>query len=448
MLLRPPSRSHSSSAHRPSRSLAFGLASLAVGSVAVAAGCGDSGTGGTGGTGGAGGGNSKIECPEAPNVSGCTVAVKASADDYTAIETALGEAKSGSQVCLCPGTFKVSRELDLATQGITFRGAGAAPTDTVVDFATQQSMGDKSIAVTGGDFTISNMWVKNSPGDGVDVTGVTGVTFKDLKVSWDAGSATTNGAYAVYPVKCTNVLVDNVEVNGAADAGIYVGQSKNAIVQNSTVSGSVAGIESENTTDMEIMHNKVFDNTAGILIFALPNLEKKDALRTNVHDNDIHDNNRPNFAVKGSTVASVPVGIGILILAADQAEVHGNTITNANSVGLTMVSGDTFGIISGKPWNDPMTDQFPEGNFIHDNTFTGCGTMPDTLIAALVTPPVASILWDGSEKTMGMADLCLGATGPWPTFINANGDIADPSKQTTDTTPFQCNGTALTPITL
>ncbi len=177
-----------------------------------------------------------IACPSAPTVSGCTVAVAPSSDDYTSIQTALGNAKAGDTVCLCPGNYSVTRELDLSTENITFRGAGTNITDTVLDFG-KQTMGDKSVAVTGGNFTISNMWVKNTPGDGVDVTGATGVTFKNLKVSWDAGSVVTNGAYAVYPVKCTNVTVDTVEVIGAADAGIYVGQTNKAIVKNCHVHG-------------------------------------------------------------------------------------------------------------------------------------------------------------------------------------------------------------------
>lgn len=445
MLERPIARSSASSNVRRSTLLAVGgalFASLA----AVSVGCGDSGSGGTGGSGGSGGSKAAIACPDAPQVAGCTVAIAPSSDDYTAIETALNTEKAGSTICLCPGTFAVSRELDLATEKITIRGAGAAPTDTIVDFATQ-TMGDKSIAVTAGDFTISNLWVKNSPGDGVDVTGVTGVTFKDMKVSWDAGSVTSNGAYAVYPVKSTNILVDNVEVIGAADAGIYVGQSQNAIVRNSTVHGSVAGIESENTTDMEVYGNDVFDNTAGILIFALPHLEKHDALRTNVHDNHIHENNHENFAAMGSTVSHVPVGTGMLILAADAAEVHKNNIEKQDTVGIVMVSGTTFTAIGGGAWDDPNTDPYPEGNYIHDNTFTNCGANPHDPISAIPPRPLENVLWDGDEKAAGMADFCLG-TMNLPTFRNINGlsNLTNVMNQSTDTTPYECDHTPLTPV--
>ena len=389
-----------------------------------------------------------IECPTAPKVAGCTVALAPSSDDYTKIETAFGTAKAGDHVCLCPGTFSVTRELDLAVENVTFQGAGAAITDTVVDFA-KQTMGDKSIAVTSGNFTIQNMWVKNSPGDGVDVTGATGVTFRDLKVSWDAGSVATNGAYAVYPVKCTNVTVDNVEVAGAADAAIYVGQTTNAIVKNCKVHDSVAGIESENTTNMEVYGNEVFNNTAGVLVFALPNLEKKDALKTNVHDNNIHDNNGTNFGAPGSVVSNVPVGIGILILAAHNAEIHKNTITNQDSVGIVMVSGKTFQMIGGGDFSkDPGVNPYPEGNFIHDNTYVNCGTKPHGALKAIGVNPVPQVVWDGEQETPPGAMLCLGKTNT-ATFLNANGaaNIGNVPAYSMDATPFMCDGNVLPPVT-
>ena len=238
-----------------------------------------------------------------------------------------------------------------------------------------------------------------------------------------------------------------MEVIGASDAGIYVGQSVNAIVRNSKVHGFVAGIESENTTNMDIYQNEVYDNTAGILIFALPNLTKKDALDTNAHDNNVHDNNRANFNTF-SVVQYVPSGIGILILAADYAEVHANTITNQNTVGLTMVSLNTFAIIDGSPVNDPNTDPYPEHAYIYDNTYTNCGNMPSSPLDSLPNRPVEDIVWDGDERMPMSANLCLG-TDNTATFRNVNGiaNIGTPANQSTDPTPFLCPGKVHDPVT-
>ncbi|HVY47431.1 MAG TPA: parallel beta-helix domain-containing protein, partial [Minicystis sp.] len=309
------------------------VAAVAAVSIGLGAGCGSSDTGvggstsasssssGTPSTGGSGGSSAMVACPDAPKIDGCDIAVAPSSDDYTSIQTAFETVTAGGTVCLCPGNYTVNREISLNVENVTVRGAGAKLGDVVLDFAKQKT-GDDGFAVTSNGFDVENLTIKNMPGNGLVVTGAKGVTFKDMKVYWDAGSSSKNGAYAVYPVSSQNVLIDSVEVVGAADAGIYVGQCTNSIVRNSKVHGSVAGIESENNTDCEIHDNEVYDNTAGILVFALPDKEKKTALRTNVHDNLVHDNNLANFAASGSTVSHVPSGIGILILAADYAEVH------------------------------------------------------------------------------------------------------------------------------
>jgi parallel beta-helix repeat protein len=391
------------------------------------------------GTGGAG------PCDSAPKIAGCTTAVAPSNDDYTAIQTALETANAGDTVCLCPGNYSITQEISLNVENVTVRGAGAALGDVVLDFA-KQKMGDDAWSVTSNGFDVENMTIKNTLGNGLVVTGAKGVTYRDMKFYWDAGSVSTNGSYAVYPVSSEDVLVDNVEVVGAADAAIYVGQCTHSIVRNSKAHDSVAGIESENNTDCEIYNNESYGNTAGILVFALPDKMKKTALDTNVHDNDVHDNNRKNFGKTGSTVSNVPVGIGILILAADYAEIHKNTVKNQETVGLTMVSLKTFALIGGSN-DDPMTDPYPEHNYIYDNTFVHCGYMPASPLDALPTRPVEDVVWDGDERTPGSADLCLG-TKNLPTFRDVNGiaNIGMPQNQSTDTTPFQCAGKVHQPV--
>ncbi len=391
------------------------------------------------------GGAAPGPCDDAPKIAGCDMAVKPSSDDYSAIQTALETVKAGQTVCLCPGNYDITQELSLNVENVTVRGAGAKLGDVVLDFK-KQKMGDDAWSVTSNGFDVENMTIKNTIANGLIVTGAKGVTYKDMKFFWDAGSVSANGSYAVYPVSSENVLIDGVEVVGAADAAIYVGQCTHSIIRNSKAHGSVAGIESENNTDCEIYGNESYDNTAGILIFALPDKMKKTALDTNVHDNNVHDNNRANFGKKGSTVSNVPVGIGILVLAADYAEVHKNKVTNQDTVGLTMVSLKTFALIGGSN-DDPKTDPYPEHNYIYDNTFTNCGNMPASPLDALPTRPVEDVVWDGDERTPGSAHLCLG-TSNLPTFRDVNGiaNIGTPANQSTDTTPFQCVGKVHKPV--
>ena len=82
-----------------------------------------------------------------------------------------------------------------------------------------------------------------------------------------------NGAYGIYPVQSSHILIDSSVAIGAADAGIYVGQSSQIIVRNSRAEYNVAGIEIENSTFADVYDNVATNNTGGILVFDLPNLE-------------------------------------------------------------------------------------------------------------------------------------------------------------------------------
>jgi parallel beta-helix repeat protein len=437
------------------RSRAFALPCLlALGLAGSSLGCGDSsGTGGASSTGsttasGSTGTGNTIACPTA-EVAGCTTAIAPSgADDTKALQTALIDVKSDETLCLCPGTFHVTSQLSLTVPKVTVKGAGKTREDTIIDFTGQQ-MGKDGFTVTADGFTVQNLWLKNSPGNGIVVTGVTGVKFSGLKVSWDAGSVVTNGAYAVYPVKSTNVILEDTEIVGAADAGAYVGQCHQAIVRNNKVHGNVAGIEIENTTDAEVYGNESWDNAAGVLVFALPNLEKKDGVRANVHDNNIHDNNRDNFAMMGSIVSNVPTGTGMLILAADETEVHDNNIHDNASTGILLVDLVSLCALAsgacGTP--DPMTDPDPEKTYVYNNTFTNNGTTPKAPLLLIPKVPLEDFLWDGVEKTMGSAQLCFGMGTP-PSFRNIHGvtNINNLAMQTTDASAYKCDLPKQTPL--
>jgi parallel beta-helix repeat protein len=399
------------------------------------AGGGATGTGG-GGTGGSGGG-----------VPGdCTTVVSPSADDTMTLQTAFINAESGDVICLAAGTYKPKAELSLNKTGVTIKGIGATRDDVVLDFI-EQTVDDDSMQVTSDGFTIEKLTIKNSPNNGIVVSGAEDVVFRDLKVSWDAGSVETNGAYAVYPVGCRKVLVEDCEVTGAADAGIYVGQSDQIIVRNNVVWGNVAGIEIENSTLSEVHNNDAYDNTAGILVFVLPNLEKKDGVTCSVHDNIIRENNRDNFAASG-VVGSVPRGIGVLVLAADDTEIRNNTIRDNNSTGIVVVAHSTLEQLDAEFMsNDPMTDGFPEKTYIHDNTFENNGTDPAQVLLALGYPTLPDILWDGCENPPTMPELCLGMTAPM-TFLETGCNLTMQNQHSTDPTPFLCDLPTQPPVSL
>lgn len=354
-----------------------------------------------------------VACGDDGGSNGCDHTLAPSADDVTALQTAFIDAQSGQTLCLEAGTYTLNRKLSLANHAdITIRGVGATRDDVVLDFGSQE-VGDDAFVVTADGFTISDLTIKNSPGNGI-VVQADQSRFSNIKVSWDAGSVTENGAYAVYPNDCSKTIIEDSEVVGAADAGIYVGSCAYAIVRRNKVHGNVAGIEIENSHDADVYDNEAYDNTAGILVFALPNLKVKSVGRVLVRDNHVHGNNRKNFAEPGSVVSFVPNGIGMLLLAAKDVEIRNNTLADNDGTAIIMVS---FGLMEtltgGNITNtDPDMDPYLERIYVHDNTFTNNGTSPQGAMLAIGSPPLEDVLWDGDVREGGTAEICLGSTPP------------------------------------
>ena len=396
--------------------------------------------------------DSGIPIRDGGDASPCTVSIAPSGTDQTTVQTALIETPAGSTICFESGVFRFTDELTLSSRGMTLRGT---PT-TVWDFRDQRTSARNGMLVTNGDFTIEDFTIKNTPGDGIRVEGVEGVTFRKLRVSWDpdalqpdeAGVA-RSGAYAVYPVISSKVLIEDCEVSGARDAGLYVGQSHDIIVRRNKVYANVAGIEIENSTNSEVYGNTVYDNTAGILVFNLPDLPVQDGRRANVHDNEVRENNRANFGIPGTTVAGVPPGVGILVLAADETEIHANTFRANDSTAVLAVSCFTNNnLMDCRSTSTEPYDQFPQQTYIHGNTYESNGTKPAPVLAGpLGVMHLEDIAWDGDVDTSKPTEnvFCIQEAGATFRNFNARGFFANPS---TDITKQACTLPPLPPITL
>ncbi|MFP6686631.1 MAG: parallel beta-helix domain-containing protein, partial [Polyangiaceae bacterium] len=266
-----------------------------------------------------------VKVPGSDLPAGCDVLLEPSDDDQSTLQAAVIEAEENATVCLSAGVFSLQTELAIDRDGLTLRGMG--PDVSILDFSGQD-VGANGINIRSDHVTIRELTVSETPGDGIRATDVDDIRFIETHIIWAAPSSTDNGAYGVYPVGCNGVLVDGCRVVGSRDAGIYVGQSTNVLVQNNDLYGNVGGIEIENTSDAEVTKNHCHDNTSGILIFNLPDLPILDGKRTKVHDNVVENNNLPNFADAGTIVAMVPAGSGFIVLASDSNEIHNNVIKN------------------------------------------------------------------------------------------------------------------------
>lgn len=279
-------------------------------------------------------------------------------------QTIFIDTPDGAVIELPEGSYHLDGSLWLdGKKNVVIKGAGMDK--TILNFKDQLS-GAEGIKVTNStDITIQDLTVQDTKGDGLKTQLVDGITFKNIKAEWTGGPKSENGSYALYPVQCTDVLIDNCVAIGASDAGIYVGQSKNIIVRNSKAYHNVAGIEIENSLYADVYDNEAYNNTGGILIFDLPDLILKQGGYIRVFKNNVHDNNLKNFAPKGNIVGKVPLGTGMMILASRNVEIFDNKIVNNITAGTAIVSY----YITENPINDKEYNPYPGNVFIHDNYY-------------------------------------------------------------------------------
>ncbi|HEY5817279.1 MAG TPA: parallel beta-helix domain-containing protein [Mesorhizobium sp.] len=323
------------------------------------------------------------------SASAAELTVQPGADAAEKLTEALITAQPGDVVAIGAGRFELTEGLSLDVDNVTVRGAG--PDRTVLSFKGQTGSGE-GLLVTSSQVVLEDFAVEDTKGDGVKSKGSDQITFRNLRVEWTAGPNEANGAYGVYPVASKNVLIDGVVVRGAADAGIYVGQSENIVVRNSRAEFNVAGIEIENSMKADVYKNVATRNTGGILVFDLPNLPVQGGHDIRVFDNEVVDNDTANFAPKGNTVAMVPKGMGIMVMANRNVHVFNNRLDR---------NGTTHVLIAAYP-NDYDDDDYmfvPRGVFVHGNSYGEGGGAPDGEVGKTISDvsgtPVPDIVWDG-----------------------------------------------------
>lgn len=325
------------------------------------------------------------------------------------LQSKLIDAMPGDVIELSEGRFQFHRQLDITTSHLTIRGAGS--NKTVLSFKGQAA-GGAGLEATGDQLLLQGFAVEDTAGNAIKVLGADGVTFRDVRTEWKGPPSSSNGAYGIYPVQCSNVLIEGCTAIGASDAGIYVGQSRNVIVRSNRAERNVAGIEIENTIHADVYDNIATQNTGGILVFDLPGLQIKSGRQVRVHDNKVTDNNHLNFAAKGNVVASVPPGVGIMVMATDEVEVAHNTIKHHQTTGVAILAYQASGKRL-KKRNTTGFDPYPELISIHDNEISDSGYAPAGEMGLLLAPFVKGvfpdIFWDGvgdpaRMKNEGLAD--------------------------------------------
>jgi parallel beta-helix repeat protein len=325
------------------------------------------------------------------------VHVSAEGDFAENLQLALIEAEPGQTIVMPEGIFAFTTGLSLDVDDVTLAGAGQGK--TILDFAGQTGAGE-GLLVTADDVVLTDFGIRDTKGDGIKSKDSDRITYQYLTVEWSGEPDETNGAYGIYPVESTDVLVQNCTVRGASDAGIYVGQSQNIIVRDSVAEYNVAGIEIENSSYADVYGNIARYNAGGILVFDLPDLPVMGGHSTRVYDNDIVENNTKNFAPVGNIVAGVPSGTGLIVMANSDVYVTGNRFADNRSVHVMLTA-----------YTEPLTDEnynpLLDDITISSNTYEGGLDDPQgmlTPIAAALGGQLPAIMTDGVTRWNGGED--------------------------------------------
>ncbi|MCL7713931.1 parallel beta-helix domain-containing protein [Stenotrophomonas mori] len=363
------------------------------------------------------------------------------------LQTQLLDAKPGDVIEVPEGVFHFDRSLSLRVDGVTLRGQGMDK--SVLSFKGQK-VGAEGLLVNADGFTLENLAIEDSKGDGFKISQCENVTVRGVRVEWTGGPKTSNGGYGLYPVLCRNVLIEDSVAIGASDAGIYVGQSREVVVRNNRAERNVAGIEIENTVNADVYDNVATGNTGGILVFNMPALTQQgDAIR--VFKNRVTANNHDNFGAKGTPVASVPAGSGVVINSNDNIEIFDNDIADHRTANIIVSSVYSTGYKDDKASGE--FDPYPERIHVHGNRLSGGGDAPDRMdFKALKVAMYGlrghfpDVLFDGyvnPQRAEG-PQICLRDVSG---VLNADGPggYKNPSK---DTAPYDCTLPSLPAVDL
>jgi len=278
-------------------------------------------------------------------VAGAPGAAVVTVKDGESIQAAVTAAQPGTTIRIMPGTYHETVYID--KDNIRLIGVIEAGRRPLLD--GEKKLND-AVLYSGNNVVIENLEFRNYKGNGI--MGQAGNNFEIRN-----NVVVDTGVYGIFPQLGQNGVIEHNVVSGIADAAIYVGMSDNIHVAHNDVFDSVAGIEIENSRHAIVENNYVHDNTGGLLAFITPGLPIKTTFDVIFRNNFVVNNNHPNFGAPGSTVAGIPPGTGILIMAADEVIVEGNIISGNKNIGILITDHANAPNVTIDPESEPNSDR-------------------------------------------------------------------------------------------
>ena len=351
---------------------------------------------------------------------------------------ATNSARPGDTIEFACGFFDFKNTIQLSnTEDIYVKGCGVD--GTVISFLNNTATPEGLLVDNVRGLVVEDLTLADSAGNGIELRSVDHATLRRVRTIWSSGGGqhsddpftaenyldgrldvactdppsqnpgapeneggditspdytpdVRSGRYGIYPVKSRNILVTESESVGASDAGIYVGQSSNSIIEKSRAAYNVFGFEIENVQGGEYRYNLAECNTGGFLVYDLDGLTQYGS-RTRMYENVSRNNNTYNFATTGSIVSQIPNGSGMITLSYDRVDVFDNTFEDNDFAGIIHISYELLPEGAGRPTNDTKIDYYTEGLHIFGNTFSNSGNnVPEPTSSDLQNEEIARLL--------------------------------------------------------
>ena len=175
----------------------------------------------------------------APSLMAAEISVK----DGESIQSAVNKAQTGDVILVYPGTYKESVYVD--KDGITIRGVVQDGEWPVMEGEGKRN---DAILYSGNDFTVEWLTITHYKGNAI-----MGQAGNNFVIRYNRVIDT--GVYGIFPQFGKNGLIEYNVLSGIEDAAIYVGMCDNVDVRHNEVFDNVAGIEIENTRHALVENN-------------------------------------------------------------------------------------------------------------------------------------------------------------------------------------------------
>ena len=334
-------------------------------------------------------------------------------DDHPTIQNAVDAADPGDLVLIAPapetpehlaadGAHVYREQVDVSTPYLTIRGTDRNA--VLIDGEHERPIGINTVAADG--VAVENLTVRNTTGNGIYWTGVTGYRGSYL-------TAYNNEIYGIYAFDSTDGLFEHSYASGSKDAGFYIGQCDpcDGVITEVVAEHNGMGYSGTNSSDVYLLDSVWRHNVSGVVPNTLDSQRQPPVGRVTIAGNLIHDNDSreaPALSLQWSAF-----GNGVLLTGGMDTLVTRNRILDHERSGVTVGPN-----LSRNFW-------MSGGNVVTDNVIEGSG-YADLVLAG---PALTGNCFAGNDpgRTVPAGLESIAACGP-DARAGAHVEVADPDR--------------------